>query len=324
MNDNIVLEVQNLKKYFPIKNGWMQKAAGEVKANDGISLCIKRGETFGLVGESGSGKSTLGRTIARLQDPTDGKIILNGENITSYGYGKMKPIKKDMQIIFQDPYSSLNPRMTVEQIIGEPLLTHKIFKAKSEEYHKYVEEIMEICGLSYSFRNRYPHQFSGGQRQRIGIARALVLKPSFIVCDEPVSALDVSIQSQIINLFIELQKKMGIAYLFISHDLSIVKHISHTIGIMYLGQLVELSSKKEFYENPLHPYTKALLSAVPDIRRGGLNKKIVLKGEIPSNIDLPKGCRFHTRCLIACDKCRTETPAWREVGKGHFISCHKA
>lgn len=320
--DHIILEVKNLKKYFPLKSGILHKSCGEVRANDDVSLTIKKGETYGLVGESGSGKSTFGRTVLRLLDPSSGTIYLKGINITSLTYKELKNIKREIQMIFQDPYSSLNPRMTIEQIIGEPLLAHKIFKSKNIDYDLYIKEIMETCGLSYKYRNRYPHQFSGGQRQRIGIARALVLKPSFIVCDEPVSALDVSIQSQIINLFIKLQKILKISYLFISHDLSVVKHISHKIGVMYLGKIVEEAPKKDFFENPLHPYSKALLAAVPDVGRGGIEKKIFLKGEMPSNIKPPVGCAFYTRCPIACEKCKLEAPIFRKVDKDHYVSCH--
>lgn len=297
-----------------------------VKANDGIDIEIYEGETVGLVGESGCGKSTFGRTLLKLYEPTEGEIIFNGENITGYSETKMVPLRQEMQIIFQDPYSSLNPRMSVGEIIGESLLEHGIFKNRSDEFENYVKEIMKTCGLDDYMIYRYPHEFSGGQRQRIGIARALALKPKFIVCDEAVSALDVSIQSQVINLLNDLQKEFGLAYLFISHDLSVVKHISDRIGVMYLGDMVEFSDKKSLYENPLHPYTKALLSAIPetDLEKSRNKKRILLEGDIPSNIIVPTGCKFHTRCPIAKDICTKEVPEFKEAEKGHFVSCHFA
>ena len=295
-----------------------------VIANDGIDLVIHEGETVGLVGESGCGKSTLGRTILKLYKPTAGEIFFEGENITNYTVTQMMPLRKKMQIIFQDPYSSLNPKMTVGQIIGEALLEHGMFNKKDPEYEKYVKEIMNTCGLADYMIYRYPHEFSGGQRQRIGIARALALKPKFIVCDEAVSALDVSIQSQIINLLNDLQKEFHLSYLFISHDLSVVKHISDRIGVMYLGNMVEFTDKREMYANPLHPYTKVLLSAIPetDLQKMRTKRRILLEGDIPSNIITPTGCKFHTRCPIAKDICKREVPQFKEEKPGHFVACH--
>ena len=295
-----------------------------VIANDGIDLVIHEGETVGLVGESGCGKSTLGRTILKLYKPTAGEIFFEGENITNYTVPQMMPLRKKMQIIFQDPYSSLNPKMTVGQIIGEALLEHGMFNKKDPEYEKYVKEIMNTCGLADYMICRYPHEFSGGQRQRIGIARALALKPKFIVCDEAVSALDVSIQSQIINLLNDLQKEFHLSYLFISHDLSVVKHISDRIGVMYLGNMVEFTDKREMYANPLHPYTKVLLSAIPetDLQKMRTKRRILLEGDIPSNIITPTGCKFHTRCPIAKDICKREVPQFKEEKPGHFVACH--
>ena len=295
-----------------------------VIANDGIDLIIHEGETVGLVGESGCGKSTLGRTILKLYKPTAGEIFFEGENITNYSVTQMMPLRKKMQIIFQDPYSSLNPKMTVGQIIGEALLEHGMFNKKDPAYEKYVKEIMNTCGLADYMIYRYPHEFSGGQRQRIGIARALALKPKFIVCDEAVSALDVSIQSQIVNLLNDLQKEFHLSYLFISHDLSVVKHISDRIGVMYLGNMVEFTDKREMYANPLHPYTKVLLSAIPetDLQKMRTKRRILLEGDIPSNIITPTGCKFHTRCPIAKDICKREVPQFKEEKPGHFVACH--
>lgn len=295
-----------------------------VRANDGISIKIYEGETVGLVGESGCGKSTFGRTILKLYEPTEGKIFFNGEDITNYSNKEMIKLRQEMQIIFQDPYSSLNPRMTVGTLIGEALLEHGIYKRNDPAFEEYVKEIMRTCGLDDYMIYRYPHEFSGGQRQRIGIARALALKPKFIVCDEAVSALDVSIQSQVINLLNDLQKKYGLAYLFISHDLSVVKHISDKIGVMYLGDMVEFSDKKSLYSDPKHPYTQALLSAVPetDLKKSRSKRRIVLEGDIPSNIVVPTGCKFHTRCPIAKGICKREIPEFKEVSDGHFVACH--
>ncbi|QVK21722.1 ATP-binding cassette domain-containing protein [Mycoplasmatota bacterium] len=313
-----------IEEYNKVKEVHKEKLY--VKANDGINLKIHEGETVGLVGESGCGKSTLGRAILKLYSLTAGKVLFDGNDITDLSVGKMKELRQDMQIIFQDPYSSLNPRMTVGQIIGEALVEQGLYQKGSQEWEDYVKEIMKTCGLDDYMIYRFPHEFSGGQRQRIGIARALALKPRFIVCDEAVSALDVSIQSQVINLLQDLQKDFGLSYLFISHDLSVVKHISDRIGVMYLGDIVELADKRAIYNNPQHPYTKALLSAIPvtnlEIARN--KKRIILEGDIPSNVITPTGCKFHTRCPIAKSICKTTEPEWREVEKDHFVSCHYA
>jgi oligopeptide/dipeptide ABC transporter ATP-binding protein len=315
-----LLKVENLKKYFPIKGGILQKTVGHVKAVDGVSFELKKGETLGLVGESGCGKSTTGRTILRLHDKTDGSVIYNGKDIHSIGKEELRLMRPKMQIVFQDPYSSLNPRMSVGNIIGEAMLEHGL-ATKADLRDKVIETLIS-CGLAPYHIDRYPHEFSGGQRQRIGIARALALKPEFIVADEPVSALDVSIQSQIINLLSDLQEKNGLTYLFISHDLGVVEHLSTRVGVMYLGSLVELAPRAELYKNPLHPYTKALLSAVPVPDPTVRRERIILKGDIPSPANPPSGCKFHTRCPYATEKCKTEEPAYRDVGGEHFVACH--
>ncbi|MBU5592055.1 dipeptide ABC transporter ATP-binding protein [Clostridium sp. MSJ-4] len=315
-----ILKVENLKKYFPIKAGVFSKTVGHVKAVDNVSFEIRKGETLGLVGESGCGKSTTGRTILRLLEKTDGKVIFQNKNIHELNKKEMRSLRPKMQIIFQDPYSSLNPRMTIGEIIGEAMLQHGL--ATKDNISDKVLDTMKLCGLAPYHIRRYPHEFSGGQRQRIGIARALIMNPEFIVADEPVSALDVSIQSQVINLMMDSQEKYGFSYLFISHDLSVVKHISHRVGVMYLGSLIELAPKNELYANPLHPYTQALLSAVPipdpTIRRD----RIILKGDIPSPANPPSGCKFHTRCPYAMDVCSKEIPEYKNVGNDHFVACH--
>lgn len=313
MADNTVLKVENLKKYFPIKAGVFSKTVGHVKAVDGVSFTIDKGETLGLVGESGCGKSTTGRAILRLFEKTDGNVYFEGKDIFDLKKKELRALRPKMQMIFQDPYSSLNPRLSVDSLVGEALLSHKL--CSKEELPERVAQTIERCGLARYHMKRYPHEFSGGQRQRIGIARALILNPSFIVADEPVSALDVSIQSQIVNLMMDLQEEMGFSYLFISHDLSIVKHICHKIGVMYLGSLVELAPKNELYDNPLHPYTKALLSAVPIPDPTIKRERIILKGDIPSPANPPSGCKFHTRCPYAMDKCKKEAPEYKCVGK---------
>ena len=317
--DNI-LEVSHLKKYFPIKGGLLSRVVGHVKAVDDVSFTIKRGTTMGLVGESGCGKSTTGRTILRLVEKTDGEVVFNGQNIYQLDKKQMRNLRTKMQIIFQDPYSSLSPRLPVGEIIGEAVREHNL--VPKEKFDDYVTEIMTECGLQEYHKDRYPHEFSGGQRQRICIARALALNPEFIVCDEPVSALDVSIQAQIINLLKDLQKQHSLTYLFISHDLSVVEHISDTIGVMYLGGLVETGNTKDIFAQPLHPYTQALFSAIPmpdpDLKRN----RIILEGSIPSPANPPKGCKFHTRCRKCMEKCKTEEPQPKDMGNGHVVRCH--
>lgn len=317
-----LLEVKNLKKYFPIKGGVLQRTVGNVKAVEDISFSINKGETLGLVGESGCGKSTVGRTVLRLHESTGGEVNFKGTNIFKLRKREMQSLRPKLQIVFQDPYNSLNPRLTVGDLIGEALLEHG-FCAK-RDLKKRVLEIMGQCGLLPFHIDRYPHEFSGGQRQRIGIARALALNPEFIVCDEPVSALDVSIQSQIINLLSDLQKQYGFSYLFISHDLSVVRHISHRVAVMYLGSMVEIADKTELYENPLHPYTKALLSAVPIADPRIKKERIILTGDLPSPANPPSGCRFHTRCHLRQDICKQRIPEIRTVGKNHSVACHFA
>ena len=321
MRDKNILEVKNLKKYFPIKSGVFHNVVGNVKAVDDVSFEIKKGETFSLVGESGCGKSTLGRTVLRLTDKTDGTVKFNGVDIHKLSKQEMRKLRLKMQIIFQDPFSSLNPRKTVSDIIGEALIAHKFVNSKKEYYDK-VTEVMDICGLARYHMKRYPHEFSGGQRQRICIARSLILNPEFIVADEPVSALDVSIQSQIINLLQDFQEKYGFSYLFISHDLSVVRHISHKVGVLYLGSLVEVGDKNSLYDKPLHPYTQALISCVPIPDPERKLDRFILKGDIPSASNPPSGCKFHTRCAYAKDICKQEVPILKEVSSGHKVACH--
>ncbi|BEP28081.1 ABC transporter ATP-binding protein [Helicovermis profundi] len=316
-----ILEVKNLKKYFPIKAGFIKRTVGHVKACDDISFDIYEGETLSLVGESGCGKSTTGRAVLKLFEPTDGEVLFKGKDVFNLKHKELIELRQDMQIIFQDPYSSLNPKMSVGDTIGEPLLQHKLYK-KGPELDKRISEIVRMCGLDDYHINRYPHEFSGGQRQRIGIARALAMNPSFIVADEPVSALDVSIQSQVINLLKGLQNKMGLSFLFISHDLSVVKHISDRIGVMYLGSLVELTTSDELFKKPTHPYTEALLSAIPVADPEYKKKRILLKGDIPSPANPPSGCKFHTRCVYATDICKTKVPEFKEIETGHYCACH--
>lgn len=322
-NRKVILEVNNLKKYFPITQGMLRRHVGDVKAVDDVSFVIYEGETLGIVGESGCGKSTLGRTILKLLEPTEGEVIYDGKPVFKLPSDELKELRKEMQIIFQDPYSSLNPRMNVSSIVGEGLTEHNIYK-RGKELDEYVTDIIRRCGLAKYHLNRYPHEFSGGQRQRIGIARALALNPSFIVADEPVSALDVSIQSQVINLLTELQREHGFSYMFISHDLSVVRYISHRIGVMYLGSMVELSEREEMFENPMHPYTQALLSAIPKPNPRIKRDRILLKGDIPSPANPPEGCKFHTRCPYAEERCKQEVPEWRDLGGEHFVACHFA
>lgn len=315
-----ILKVEDLKKYFPIKGGIMQRTVGNVKAVDGVSFEIKKGETLGIVGESGCGKSTTGRVVLRLIDKTSGKVTYKGEDIHSLSKKNLRKLRTDMQIVFQDPYSSLNPRMTVGDTISEAMIHHGIVSKK--EARDAVLEVMRLCGLSSYQIDRYPHEFSGGQRQRIGIARALALNPSFVVLDEPVSALDVSIQAQIINLLSDLQEEKNLTYMFISHDLGVVEHLSTSVGVMYLGTMVEKGLKEEIYKNPLHPYTQALFSAIPIPDPTVRKKRIILTGDIPSPSNPPMGCKFHTRCPYAEKVCREEEPILREIGKDHFVSCH--
>ena len=323
LNQNdVLLEVKNLKKHFISKHGILGQNVVTVQAVDGVSFKILRGETLGLVGESGCGKSTTGRTVIRLYDVTDGEVIFDGTDLSQLSQKEMRPYRKRMQMIFQDPYASLNSRMTVGDIIGEALDIHKL--AQGEERQRIIYELLEKVGLSKDHANRYPHEFSGGQRQRIGIARALAVSPDFIICDEPISALDVSIQAQVVNMLQDLQKEMGLTYLFIAHDLSMVKHISDRIGVMYLGKMVELASSDELYDNPIHPYTQALLSAIPipDPDVTSESQRIVLQGDVPSPINPPTGCRFRTRCQYAMDICKEQEPEFIEISPNHFSACH--
>jgi len=320
LKDMALLEVEKLKKHFPIKKGIFSQTIGHVRAVDGVSFTLKRGETLGLVGESGCGKTTVGRSILRLTEPTSGKVNFNGEDLLSLGREALRQVRASLQIIFQDPFSSLNPRMSIGQIIAEPIKNH--LKFSRTETRNRVAYLMEKVGLHPEQIHRYPHEFSGGQRQRIGIARALALNPLAIVCDEPVSALDVSIQAQVINLLAQLQEQMNLSYLFIAHDLSVVEHISDRIAVMYLGRIVELAGDRELYRNPLHPYTRALLSAVPipdpEIRR----HRILLEGDVPSPLSPPLGCAFHTRCPERKEECMREEPEYQHVGNDHWVACH--
>ncbi len=315
-----LLSVRNLKKYFPIHKGIFSRVAGHVKAVDDVSFDVFPNETLGLVGESGCGKTTTGRTILRLIEPTEGEIVFEGQNVVGLDTEAMRKIRRDMQIIFQDPYSSLNPRMTIESIIGEAIEFHGI--AKGDERRHMVESLLERVGLQPSYITRYPHEFSGGQRQRIGIARALALNPSFIVCDEAVSALDVSVQAQVINLLQDLQEEYELSFLFIAHDLSVVRHISDRIAVMYLGQVMELATADSLFEAPLHPYTQALLSAIPQPKPRRKKSRIILEGDVPSPINPPSGCRFHTRCPACFSPCKTIIPKTIEAEPGHFVKCH--
>ena len=320
-SNEILIEVKNLKKYFTKNKGIVKKKIEITKAVDDVSFYIKKGETFGLVGESGCGKSTTGRTILKLYDPTEGEMLYNGQDISKLNKEQMMPYRKKMQMIFQDPYASLNARMTVSDIIGEPMDIHHL--ASGKERQERIYSLLDTVGLNRDHAARYPHEFSGGQRQRIGIARSLAVDPEFIICDEPISALDVSIQAQVVNMLEDLQEERGLTYLFIAHDLSMVKHISDRVGVMYLGSLVETAPSKELYSNPLHPYTEALLSSIPipDPDMAKSSKRIVLKGDVPSPVNPPSGCKFRTRCRYAMDICSEEVPVFKEVDKGHFAAC---
>jgi len=320
--NDVLLEVKNLKKYFPITHGLMGNKKKYVKAVDDITFSINRGETLGLVGESGCGKSTTGRTLIRLYDVTGGDVIYDGTNISHLTENEMRPFRKKIQMIFQDPYASLNTRMTVGDIIGEPLDIHGL--ATGEERQKVIWDLLERVGLNKDHANRYPHEFSGGQRQRIGIARALAVSPEFIICDEPISALDVSIQAQVVNMLQDLQEELGLTYLFIAHDLSMVKYISDRIGVMYLGKLVEVADANKLYDDPEHPYSQALLSAIPipDPDTMKNSERIILEGDVPSPLNPPSGCRFRTRCRYAFDRCASDEPQLRDIGDGHMVSCH--
>jgi len=322
-SNHALLRVVELVKHFPITRGIIfQKQVGAVHAVDGVSFEIKKGETLGLVGESGCGKSTTGRTILQLYKPTSGKVYYGEVDLTTLPSEEMRRMRRKMQMIFQDPYASLNPRMTVGEIIGEPLIVHNL--AKGSEVQDRVGRLLELVGLNPAYVNRYPHEFSGGQRQRIGVARALALQPELIICDEPISALDVSIQAQVVNLLEDLQDQFGLTYLFIAHDLSMVRHISDRVGVMYLGKIVELASRNDIYANPLHPYTKALLSAVPvaDPLIEEKRERIILQGDVPSPVNPPSGCHFRTRCPLAVELCAQKDPEWREITPSHWVACH--
>ncbi|MCP3739667.1 ABC transporter ATP-binding protein [Rossellomorea sp. BNER] len=315
-----LLKVEGLKKHFPIPGGILGKTVGHVKAVDGVSFEVRKGETLGIVGESGCGKSTTGRMLLRLIEPSEGKVSFEDKEVTKLSNSELRKLRRDMQMVFQDPFASLNPRHTVGKILEEPLIVHGI--GSSQERKKRVHELLEIVGLSSYHAKRYPHQFSGGQRQRIGIARALMTKPKLIIADEPVSALDVSIQSQVLNLMQDLQKEFGLTYLFIAHDLGVVRHISDRVGVMYLGRMVELSESENLYDKPLHPYTQALLSAVPIPDPKFERDSILLQGDIPSPSNPPSGCAFHTRCPQATEICRKKTPEFKEQSEGHYVACH--
>lgn len=319
-----ILRVKDLKVHFPVMKGViLQKQVATVKAVDGVSFELKRGETLGLVGESGCGKSTTGLAVLRMLQPTSGSIEFEGQDITTFDQDRMRPLRKRIQMVYQDPYGSLNPRMKVRDIVGEPLVVHGMDKDKAQ-FEERVATLLSTVGLLPDMADRYPHEFSGGQRQRIGIARALALEPSLIICDEPVSALDVSIQAQVVNVFVELQKRLGLSYLFIAHDLAVVRHVSDRIAVMYLGRIVEIATRDDLYRTPTHPYTQALLAAVPvaDPVVEASRKRIIVSGEVPSAMNPPSGCRFHTRCPHATDRCKSEDPALTDLGSGRAVACH--
>ena len=321
--DDVLLEVENLVMYFPVTSGVLQRKVGDVKAVDGISFYIKRGETLGLVGESGCGKTTTGNCILQLEEITGGKVFFEGKDLAKLKDREMRSMRRNMQLIFQDPYASLDPRMTAGDIIGEPLLVHNLVKGK--EYREQIAELLRMVELEPYMAERYPHEFSGGQRQRIGIARALAVRPSLIICDEPVSALDVSIQVQVTHLLMRLREELNLTYLFIAHDLPVVRYISDRIAVMYLGKLVEITDSNELYDNPLHPYTQALLSAIPipDPRVDRQRKRIILAGDVPNPINPPSGCHFHPRCHMAIDVCKEQEPELRIIGGEHSVACHR-
>lgn len=318
-NSENILEVKDLVKYFPVRSGVLQRVSAYVKAVDKVSFTVKKGETLGMVGESGCGKTTIGRTVLRLVEPTSGEVSFAGQDILKMNANQLKPIRRDMQIIFQDPYASLNPRMPIGESVMEGLNIHNIGKPK--ERWEVAINMLKKVGLEEYHARRYPHEFSGGQRQRIGIARALALNPKFIVCDEPVSALDVSIQSQVLNILKDLQNEFGLTYLFIAHNLSVVEHISDRVAVMYLGKMVELTTRDDLYREPLHPYTQALLSAIPKAHPSIKRERTILKGDVPSPLNPPSGCRFHTRCPIAIEKCSQQEPEFKEVRKEHWVAC---
>ena len=320
IDPEVLLSVQNLTKYFPITGGLFSRTVGHVKAVDGVSFDVKRGETLGLVGESGCGKTTTGRAVLRLIEPTSGNVYFEGKDIVKASKSELRNLRREMQIVFQDPFGSLNPRMSVGEIIEEPLAIHKI--GNNQERQKRVRELLEVVGLAAYHIRRYPHEFSGGQRQRIGIARALALNPKLVVADEPVSALDVSIQSQILNLMEDLQREFGLTYLFIAHGLNVIRHISDRVGVMYLGVMMEIAESEEIYKHPLHPYTEALFSAIPIPNPAARRERIILQGDVPSPVNPPSGCRFHTRCPIAQEQCKVERPPLKESPPGHWVACH--
>jgi oligopeptide/dipeptide ABC transporter ATP-binding protein len=319
-NNEILLEAREIQKYFPIRGGVFSRAIGYLKAVDGVSFSIRKGETFGVVGESGCGKTTLGRVLLRLLEPTAGQIIFKKQDVSEIPLNSFRSIRRDMQIIFQDPFASLHPRMKIGSIIGEPLKLHRL--SNREQRNHRVQELIDVVGMDPYHLRKYPHEFSGGQQQRIVIARALALNPALIVCDEPVSALDVSIQSQILNLLKELQRQFNLTYLFISHDLSVIRHISDTVGVMYLGKLVEMAAVDDLFENPLHPYTEALFSAIPTTDPSLRRERILLEGDVPSPVDIPPGCRFQSRCRYRMEKCKKQEPALKDKGNQHLIRCY--
>lgn len=320
VDPDVLLSVRNLTKYFPITGGLFSRVVANVKAVDGVSFDVKKGETLGLVGESGCGKTTTGRAVLRLIEPTSGEIFFEGRDIAKLGKSEMRNLRREMQIVFQDPFGSLNPRMSVGEIIEEPLVIHRI--GNNQERQKRVRELLDVVGLAAYHIRRYPHEFSGGQRQRIGIARALALNPKLVVADEPVSALDVSIQSQILNLMDDLQREFGLTYLFIAHGLNVIRHISERVGVMYLGVMMEIAESDEIYKHPLHPYTEALFSAIPVPNPAVKRERIILQGDVPSPVNPPSGCRFHTRCPIAQEQCKVERPPLKESQPGHWVACH--